>query len=521
MPASPAGTAADLCRARLGADHVRDDPQALAFFGHDIAGPAPFPPAAIARPPDVATLQALMADLNEAGIAVLPRGGGLSYSGGYLPPVADCVALDLTALDRVTEIAAADRRVTVQAGCRWGRLHDALAEGGLRTPFFGPLSGHGATIGGALSQRAAFFGSAGHGHSDAGVLSLDVVLADGRLLRTGSAAADGCLPFARAFGPDLTGLFLGDCGAFGIKTAATLTALPAPAATLFASFAFDDGAALAAAQAALSGQPGLADIYGFDPVSHDNLDRQGFSALEGAAMVREVGRAGGLKAAWRMAKAGRAFVRDLGWSLHLVAEGGSEAACTAVLAAAARIAGDVGGRPVPDTIPRVTRAKPFRPVKAFLGPEGENWLPLHGLLPPSALAPALAAVTALRDDRAAELAAHDIRISILTASVGTSVLLEPQLFWPDALSPFHRGAAQPDQLERHAGRLDNPAARAAAKALRAELIDLLDGFGASHLQLGRSYRYADRLAPEALALARAVKAALDPKGLVNPGVLGL
>lgn len=513
--------AASLCRDRLGAGNVRSDPDSLAFFGHDIAGPAPALPAAVARPPDVPALQALLADLNAAGVPVLPRGAGLSYSGGYLPPVPGCVLLDLGALDRVTEIATADRRVTVQAGASWRALHAALADQGLRTPFFGPLSGHAATIGGALSQRAAFFGSAAHGSSDGAVLSLDVVLADGRLLRTGSAAAADLAPFARLFGPDMTGLFLGDCGAFGIKTAASLQALPAPAETGFASFAFAEAAGLVAAQVALAGLPGLADCYGFDPVSHGNLDRQGFSALEGAALMREVGRSGGLKAAWRMARSGRAFVRDLGWSLHLVFEADSQAALQAIAAQAGEIAAAAGGRPVPDTIPRVTRAKPFRPVKAFLGPDGETWLPLHGLLPLTALAPALQAVEAFRRDRAAALEGHGIRISLLTAAVGTAALLEPQLFWPDALSPFHRGAAQPDQLAAHAERPANPAARAAAHQARRDLIDLLDGFGASHLQLGRSYRYADRLSPEALALARAVKAALDPRGLMNPGVLGL
>jgi len=512
--------AAALCIARLGQDHVLTDAASLAFHGHDIAGPAAALPVAVARPPDRPALQNLVAALCDAGVPMLPRGAGLSYTGGYLPPAEGCVIIDLGALDAIEEISLADHRVTVQAGCSWGRLHAALAKEGLRCPFFGPLSGHGATIGGTLSQRAAFFGSAAHGSSDDGVIALEVVLPDGSLLRTGSAAT-GAEPFTRAFGPDLTGLFLGDCGAFGIKSAAVLTIRPVPAETGYASFAFDSLDGLMAAQTGLAGRPGIADAFGFDPVYHANLDRQGFSVLEGAALVTEVGRAGGLQAAWQMVRGGRAFIRDLAWSLHLVLEGDSPAAMEAAAAQAAARCLAAGGQPLPDTIPRVTRARPFRPVKAFLGPDGESWLPLHGLLPLSTVTEAARAVEGFRQDRAPLLERHGMRISILTVTVGTTMLLEPQIFWPDSLNPFHLNAAQPEQREAWRDRPANPAARALAGEIRSDLVDLLDGYGASHLQLGRSYRYAERLQPEALMLARAVKAALDPKGLMNPGVLGL
>ena len=99
---------------------------------------------------------------------------------------------------------------------------------GMRTGYWGPLSGVNATIGGALSQNSAFFGSALHGTVADSVLGVTVVLANGEIVTTGSGARNGAAPFTRHGGPDLTGIFLGDNGAFGVKVAATLRLLPRP-----------------------------------------------------------------------------------------------------------------------------------------------------------------------------------------------------------------------------------------------------------------------------------------------------
>ena len=88
-----------------------------------------------------------------------------------------------------------------------------------------------------MSQNAAFFGSAQHGVSADSVLGLEIILANGSLLRTGSWAGTGKAPFQRNYGPDLTGIFLGDCGAFGVKSRVALTgSIPMPHSE-FASFA--------------------------------------------------------------------------------------------------------------------------------------------------------------------------------------------------------------------------------------------------------------------------------------------
>ena len=171
--------------------------------------------AAVIRPTTTENLARAVAIAAELGHALVPRGAGYSYSGGTVPSQARSVVIDTSALDRVLEIDTANRLVRVQAGCTWATLLEALAPHGLRTPFFGPLSGFRSTVGGALSQRATFFGSAMHGFSDASVAGPTIVLADGGPLRTGMGH-DG-RPHPQPSGPDVGALFLGDCGAFGIK----------------------------------------------------------------------------------------------------------------------------------------------------------------------------------------------------------------------------------------------------------------------------------------------------------------
>ncbi len=498
----------------------------LTFYCHDISGPADAMARAVVRPGTVAEVVAVVGAARAAGLAVFPRGGGMSYTRGYLPTRADGILLDLGRLDRIVDISAADRRVVVEAGCTWGKLYDALAEQGLRTPYFGPLSGAVATVGGSLSQDAIFFGSAMYGFAGDSVLGVDVVTGDGTLLSTSPTGAKTPDPLGRQFGPDATGLFIGDCGALGIKVRATLRLIPQPAATGFASFDFDSGAALLAAQLALTDVPGLADVFGFDPETHRNLERGGFSMLEGATLVADVLRAGrgllrGATAAARMARSGKAYMRDLSHSLHLVAEGGSDDAAAASIRAAAAVCGAHGGRAIPDALPRVTRARPFRPIKALRGPAGEAWLPVHGVLPRSRLVDFDGELERFLAENAADMAAHGIRVSRLTCTSGDLVCIEPQFFWPDALNAFHLRAATPEQIRQLKDAEPNPAARALVHRLRADLLQLFRDAGARQVQLGKYYPYGGDLAPPALALIRSIKRQLDPDGIINPGALGL
>jgi hypothetical protein len=145
----------------------------------------------VARPVSVDQLCRAVALATGAGHSVLARGGGSSYTAGFVPDRPASMVLDMRSLDRVVAVDAANMRVTVEAGCTWQALLAELEPQGLRTPFWGPLSGAVATVGGSLSQHAILWGSARHGISADSVIGLDIVLADGTLLATGAGAAPG------------------------------------------------------------------------------------------------------------------------------------------------------------------------------------------------------------------------------------------------------------------------------------------------------------------------------------------
>lgn len=511
-------------RLLLGDANVHSDAEEREYFSHDIAGGGAIPPALIAAPRSVSDACEVVRQTVLVGRAIVPRGGGMSYTGGYQAAEEGTVLLDMRALDKIEEIAATDGYVIVEAGCTWDALFSALAEHGLRTPFFGPLSGITATVGGAISQNAAFFGSAQHGVSADSVLGLEIILANGSLLRTGSWAGQDRTPFQRAYGPDLTGLFLGDCGALGVKARIALRVQPTPHSA-FASFAFTDGQALAAAQVALAGWPGLAECFGFDPVANENLMRGGFTFREKAEALRDVAQAtGGLRglmAAMGVGARRMAFLDKVDFSLHLVADGSDTPAATATIDRAREVAISHGGTEIPDSIPRATRAKPFRPIKALLGPEGERWLPVHGIVPLSCAGAAMDCIGRLLVDSKAERRRLGVRVSLLTALVDRAFLIEPQFFWRDSLGPFHQRHVTPAQRETYGGQAPDPLARELVHALRNRMAGELDRLGGAHFQLGRYYHYRSGLEPAADAALMSLKAAFDPTFRMNPGALGL
>ena len=125
----------------VGADNVSTDAAVRALHSEDVFSVSAHRVALVVTPQSTQQLAEVVAAAHAAGVSVAPRGAGMSYTGGYLPASDQSISLDLTAMNRIIAIRADDMTVTVEAGCTWAALNTALAAQGLRTPFWGPMSG--------------------------------------------------------------------------------------------------------------------------------------------------------------------------------------------------------------------------------------------------------------------------------------------------------------------------------------------------------------------------------------------
>lgn len=500
-----------------GCGAVRTDDDACSFYTQDVFSTGPRA-AAVVRPGDKAALARTVAAATSHGLAVSVRGGGMSYTSGYVPRDAGAVLIDMSAMDRVLDINETDMTVTVEAGCTWATLHAALKPLKLRTPFWGTLSGLYATVGGGMSQNGLFWGGR-HGTAVDSALSFEVVLADGTLMKTGP-------DFVRPYGPDLTGLFAADTGALGIKATVTLRLMREAAAFAYGSFAFDRHDQLLAAMSAIAREGLASECFGFDPYLQAQRMKRESLAKDAKALLGVMKAQGSfwkaVKEGAKVVAAGRSFLDEVPFSCHVICEGRHQGAVDADRVAIEQIVAANGGRPVENSIPKILRANPFGPVNSMLGPEGERWVPVHGLLPHSKGKATIDAIVALYEANDAAMEALGVGAGYMFATVGTTALLiEPVFFWPDAMEELHRRAVEPAHLARLKGFAANPPARALVEQLRRGVIDIFRSQGAAHLQIARTYPYLDGIDPRARALVAALKDHLDPHHRISPGNLGI
>jgi D-lactate dehydrogenase (cytochrome) len=482
-------------------------------------------PLAAVRPATVEELQAVVRSATAAGVAVYTRGGGASYTDGYLPTRTRSILLDMGALNRIVEINAEDGYVTVEAGVTWADLKTALDERGLRTPFFGPFSGIAATVGGSMSQHAVSHGSGSYGISAQSVIGLDVVTANGSLLRTGSAARGGA-PFSRWHGPDLAGIFLGDCGVFGVKARITLSLRKRLPAVECASYAFNDFSQLASALR-LAALEGIDDEhFAMDAaLSKGQIARQARISKFVVAKDLAASATSPLSALRQLIRSGIKGTRELRaapYSAHFIMEGidGAEARIKARRLRA--LMQSCGGTAIANTVPALVRAKPFAPLFNTLGPDGERWVPLHGYIPHSRAAEFHAAACEFLTIRRADMQRLGVWVGGMFMAMGTTALLyELAFYWPGAQSAYHRHALPQAYLDTLPQRADDAETVEFMDRLKRDLVALYGRHQATHFQLGKVYPYAGTLSAETLRLVRAVKTAVDPQNLLNPGALEL
>jgi len=497
---------------------VLTDAETLDFYAHDIYERGA-DLLAVVRPGNKDELAAAVAAATSQNLAVVPRGGGMSYTGGYTSGQPDAVLFDLAAMNRIMEINETDMTVTVEAGCTWADLYQALQPKGLRTPFWGTLSGLKASVGGGMSQNCIFWGSGRHGTAAQSCIAMEVVLADGTILNTGAN-------FTRPYGPDLTGIFLADTGALGIKATITLRLIPEAEAHGYASFSFESHEQTLGALGEIERSGVATECFGFDPslnairMKRDSLTSD--ARALGKMMKKQGSVWGAIKEGAKVVAAGRDFMDEAKFSLHVLTEARLQVAADDDLKRAREIALAHGATETENTIPKIIRANPFGPLNSMLGPEGQRWAPVHGLLPHSKAIACYDAINALFAEHKEEMDALGIFTGTLVSAVGGSgAIIEPCLYWPDANNPLHRDTVEDAHLAKLPKLADNPAARAFTQRMKQALVDLFLEQGAAHFQIGRTYRYRASLDPAADALLVDLKKSLDPRGLMNPGALGL
>ena len=515
----------DAISAIVGADAVLTDEPSCFFYSQDIYT-RDLAALAVVQPESTAQIAAVVAAATQRGHAVVTRGGGMSYTSGYVPAEPDAILLDMGRLNRVVECNTEDMYVTMEAGCTWKSLHEALSGTGCRTPYWGTLSGIKATVGGSLSQNSIFWGSGRYGSAADSVLSLEVVLADGTIVDTGSNAQSSGTPFFRHYGPDLTGLFCCDTGALGIKTRATLQLVPELSARRYASFDFDDYRTMAGAMSAIS-RAGLAmECFGFDPyLQRQRLQRE--SLLKDVKTLAGVVKASGsvvaaVRDGLKTAVAGRGFMDDVTYSLHVMIEESGESLADERLNRTRQICSDSGGREIENSIPKILRANPFTPLNNVVGPSGERWAPIHALIPHSKAVSVIDGVEKIFSEQYDLMGREGVGAGYLFATVSTNCfVVEPVFFWPDAMTEIHRDTVEPGVLKKLPGFEENPEARRAVALIRERLLEFFCEMGAAHLQVGKAYPYKKGLKPASWELVRQLKNILDPGNRINPGALGL
>ena len=220
---------------------VSDGDSMLDQHASDLSYHPPHRPDAVVFPESTGEVAAVVAWANERRVPIVPFGAGTSLE-GHVIPLAGGISLDLARLNRLIDVRPADLDATVQAGVTRSELDAAAGPYGL---FFPVDPGADATLGGMAATNASGTTTVRYGGMRAHVLALEVVLANGRVVHTGSRAVK------TSAGYNLTHLFLGSEGTLGVITELTLRLHPIPEHVVAARAAFPSVEAACRGAAAL------------------------------------------------------------------------------------------------------------------------------------------------------------------------------------------------------------------------------------------------------------------------------
>jgi alkyldihydroxyacetonephosphate synthase len=418
----------------------------------------------VARPGDEAEVEALLAWASGANVAVIPYGGGTSVVGGVeprIPPSYDgALSLDLGRLDRVLEVDAVSRAARIQAGASGPRLEEQLGGHRLTMRFY-PQSFELSTLGGWIATRAG-------GHFATGPTHVDDLVESVRAITPTGAWASRRLPGSGA-GPSPDRMLLGSEGILGVITEAWVRVQPRPKHRASRTVRFD-------------------------------------SFVQGAEAVRPIVQSGLRPAGCRLIDALEAQQTGAGEGERAVLVLAFESTDHPVdheLARALELCRDHGGEP---DEPSARAAGAWR--EAFLRmPYLRDMLLRLGIVSETF-------ESAVTWDRFP--AFHEAVVGATRAALGEPCRVTCRFthVYPDGPAPYFTviAPARPgEELEQW-----REAKRAASEAILAA-----GGTITHHHAVGRDHRpWYDAQRPDPFAAAlRAAKAAVDPQGVLNPGVL--
>jgi D-lactate dehydrogenase (cytochrome) len=202
----------------LGAERVSTGNSDRELHSRDQSAHAANLPDVVVWPDSTDQVSWLAAYAYEHRIPLTGWGMGSSLEGNPIP-VCGGIVVDFSRMNRILEIYAEDFQVRVQPGMLYKDMNQVLAKHGL---FFAPDPGANASIGGMVANNAAGTRTVKYGATRDNVLALEVVLASGEVLHTGSRSVK------QSAGYDLTHLFVGSEGTLGLITEATLRLVPVP-----------------------------------------------------------------------------------------------------------------------------------------------------------------------------------------------------------------------------------------------------------------------------------------------------
>jgi len=424
-------------------------------------------PDAVVRPGTAGEVQRVLEVAAEHRVAVVPFGGGTSVVGGLVARrdgFSGVVSLDLLRMKRLLAVDPVSMTATLEPGLRGPEAEALLAEHGMTLGHF-PQSFEYATIGGFAATRSSGQSSAGYGRFDAVVVGLAVATPAGALT-LGHAPAS-------AAGPDLRQVFLGSEGAFGVITAVTVRVRPLPQTRVYEGWRWSSFGAGATAMRALAQGQMLPTVL---RLSDENETALNLADPDSVGAASE------------------------GGCLMIVGYEGSPEAVAARRTAVTALLTDLGGVPAGED-----------PGRAWSAGRYDAPYLRDSMLDVGVLVETLETATYWSHLREV----HDAVSAALTASLG-----EPALVLCHVSHVYETGASLYFTVAAPEG--DDPLPRwAAAKRAASEAIVATGATITHHHGVGTDHQpwLEAEVGPVGISVLRAVKAAVDPVGILNPGVL--